>query len=128
MKEDPPKNGNVLEEKSYRFGIRIIRLSQYLNNEKRDFILSKQIMRSGTAIGALVSEAKYAQSRADFLNKLTIALKEANETRYWINLLYDTDYLSSTMHQRLSTDIEELLSLLVSITKKLKNKTEPPNS
>jgi len=90
--------------------------------------LSRQILRSGTAIGALVSEAKYAQSKADFLNKLTIALKEANETRYWINLLHDTGYLSSAMHQSIHADIEELLSLLVSITKKLKIKTEPPNS
>jgi len=128
LKEESPKNGNVLEEKSYKFSIRIVRLSQYLNHEKRDFILSRQILRSGTAIGALVSESKYAQSRADFLNKLMIALKEANETRYWINLLHDTDYLSPTMYRSLHADVEELLSLLVSITKKLKIKTEPPNS
>jgi len=111
----------LLIEKSYQFSIRIVRLSQYLTREKKDYVLSRQVLRSGTAIGALASEAKYAQSRADFLNKLTIALKEANETCYWINLLRDTDYISNTMHQSLYTDAEELLSILVSITKKLKN-------
>jgi len=115
------KKDNILIEKSYQFSIRIVRLSQYLTREKKDYVLSRQVLRSGTAIGALASEAKYAQSRADFLNKLTIALKEANETCYWINLLRDTDYISNTMHQSLYSDAEELLSILVSITKKLKN-------
>ena len=116
-----PQN-NVLYDKSYAFSIRIVKLTQYLCDEKREFILSKQIIRSGTAICALVSESKFAQSRADFLNKLMIALKEANETQYWINLLYDTDYISKQMFDSLIADNKELVSLLVSITKSLKDK------
>jgi four helix bundle protein len=113
---------NILYDKSYTFSIRIVKLTQYLSNEKKEYILSKQIIRSGTAICALVSESKFAQSRADFLNKLMIALKEANETQYWINLLYDTQYISKKMFDSLLSDIKELVSLLVSITKTLKNR------
>ncbi|MDD3592225.1 MAG: four helix bundle protein [Sulfurovum sp.] len=116
MQED-----NILYDKSYAFSIRIVKLAQYLSSEKKEYILNKQVIRSGTAICALVSESKFAQSRADFLNKLMVALKEANETRYWINLLYDTDYLSKQMHDSLLRDSKELISLLVSITKTLKN-------
>jgi len=122
------RSDSILAEKSFRFSIRIVRLSQYLNGEKKEFILSKQILRSGTAIGALVSEAKYAQSRADFLNKLTIALKEANETLYWIDLLHETDYLNGSMHQSLRNDANEILGLLISITKKLKSNQITSNS
>ena len=117
------KKENILHKKSYSFAIRVIKLSQFLNNEKKEFVLSKQVLRSGTSIGALIKESQYAQSHADFINKLTIALKEANETQYWISLLYDTNYLTKEMHQSLHTDIEELLSLLISITKILKNKS-----
>ncbi len=113
---------NILYDKSYVFSIRIVKLAQYLSKEKKEYILNKQIIRSGTSICALVSESKFAQSRADFLNKLMVALKEANETQYWINLLYDTDYISKTMHQSLLKDCKELVGLLVSITKTLKNK------
>ena len=119
--EAASKTNNAVAEKSFRFSVRIVRLSRYLDTEMKEYTLSKQILRSGTSIGALISEAKYAQSRADFLNKLTIALKEANETLYWIDLLHETDYLNSSMHQSLRNDAEELLGLLVSITKKLKN-------
>ena len=116
------KKDNILYDKSYIFSIRIVKLTQYLTKEKKEYILSKQIMRSGTAICALVSESKFAQSRADFLNKLMIALKEANETQYWINLLFDTDYISKIMHKSLFKDSNEVISLLVSITKTIKNK------
>lgn len=116
------KKQDILQNKSYTFAIRIVKLVQFLNREKKEYILSKQIMRSGTAIGALVSEAKYAQSRADFLHKLTVGLKEANETLYWINLLHDTGYLSKKMHASLHHDSNEIVSLLISITKTLKNK------
>jgi four helix bundle protein len=112
---------NILYDKSYAFSIRIVKLSQYLSKEKKEYILNKQIIRSGTAVCALVSESKFAQSRADFMNKLMIALKEANETRYWINLLYDTDYISKQMYESLLKDCKELVSLLVSITKSIKN-------
>jgi four helix bundle protein len=120
------KKKNVLHEKSYQFAIRTVRLTQFLHQEKREYILSKQLLRSGTAVGALVSESKFAQSHADFINKLMVALKEANETLYWINLLYDTQYLTKAMHQSIYIDIDEIISLLVSITKTLKNKI--PNS
>jgi len=111
---------NILYNKSYAFSIRIVKLTQYLTNDKKEYILSKQILRSGTAICALVSESKFAQSRADFLNKLMVALKEANEAQYWINLLYDTDYISEPMHNSLLKDNKELVKLLVSITKTIK--------
>jgi len=91
--------------------------------QKKEYILNKQIIRSGTAICALISEAKFAQSRADFLNKLMVALKEANETQYWINLLYDTEYISKPMYYSILKDNKEIVGLLVSITKTLKNKS-----
>ncbi len=116
------KKDNILYKKSYKFAIRIVKLSQYLVNEKKEYILSKQILRSGTSVGALVSESKFAQSKADFVNKLMVALKEANETQYWINLLYDTEYISQKMYQSLHANSDELISLLVSITKTIKNK------
>ena len=116
------KKDNILHTKSYAFAIRTVKLSQYLNKEKKEYILSKQILRSGTSIGALVSESQYAQSKADFINKLMISLKEANETQYWINLLFDTSFISQEMHKSLFSDIDEIISLLVSITKTLKNK------
>ncbi len=116
------KKENVLAERSYAFAIRIVKLSQYLITEKREYVLSKQVMRSGTSVGALVSESKFAQSKADFEHKLMIALKEANETEYWINLLHDTKYITSKEYKSLHKDINQLISLLVSITKTLKNK------
>jgi len=102
---------SVLEDKSYKFAIRIVKLNQYLANEKKEYVL---ILRSGTSIGAVIAEAKYAQSKADFVNKLQISLKEANETQYWIRLLKDCDYLSDKMFQNLIEDIEELIKILIS--------------
>ncbi len=116
------KKDNILHTKSYAFAIRVVNLSQYLSKEKKEYVLSKQILRSGTSVGALVRESQYAQSKADFINKLMIGLKEANETQYWINLLFDTHFISQEMHKSLYTDIDELISLLVSITKTIKNK------
>ena len=113
---------NILHTKSYKFAIRTVKLSQFLVNEKKEYVLSKQILRSGTSVGALISESKYAQSTADFINKLMISLKEANETQYWINLLHDTEYITHTMHKSLYSDIDEIIRLLVSITKTIKNK------
>lgn len=115
------KKNNILHTKSYKFAICTVKLSQYLVSEKKAYILSKQILRSGTAIGALIKESKFAQSKADFIKKLMIALKEANETQYWINLLFDTQYISQEMHKSLFDDVDELISLLVSITKTLKS-------
>jgi four helix bundle protein len=109
-----------LSEKSFNFSLRIIKLFRYMKSEHREYILSKQLLRSGTAIGALVREAKFAHSKADFLNKLTVALKEANETYYWLELLWKSGYLNDKMYQSIEPDIKALLKLLVSSTKTIK--------
>jgi four helix bundle protein len=114
---------NILHTKSYAFAIRAVNLSRYLSAEHKEYILSKQILRSGTSVGALVSESEFAQSTADFINKLTIGLKEANETKYWVNLLYDTQYITQTMYNSLINDIKEIIRIMVSIIKKLKAKS-----
>ncbi len=111
---------DLLREKSFAFALRIIKLSQYLQTDHKEYILSKQIIRSGTSIGALIREAQYAQSKADFLHKLTIALKEANETEYWLLLLKESGYLNDKMLQSIQPEIDELLKLLISSTKKIK--------
>ena len=111
---------SILEEKSYDFSIRIVKCSQYLQQEKKEYILSKQLIRSGTAIGALIAEGKYAQSKADFINKLYISLKEANETKYWLRLLKDCNYLNNKMSESLLDDIEHLIKMLSSSTKTAK--------
>ncbi len=113
---------NILKEKSYRFAIRIVRLSQYLQSQRKEFILSKQILRSGTSIGALIREAEFGQSRADFINKLSVALKEANETEYWIAILKDTGYISYTQYESLVGDCREILRLLIASIKTSKDK------
>ena len=108
---------SILKEKSYVFAIRVVKLSQFLREERKEFVLSKQILRSGTAIGALVREAEFGQSKADFRSKMSIALKEANETDYWLNLLKDTNYLNEKMFQSFSNDCLELIKILVATGK-----------
>jgi len=110
---------NVLKEKSYAFALRIVKLYKYLCTHK-EYVLSKQVLRSGTAVGALVSEAEFGQSKADFISKLSIALKEANETLYWLCLLRDSEYIEDKMFQSMKPDIEELIKLLVSSNKTAK--------
>jgi len=110
-----------LKDKSYAFAIRVVRLSQYLQSDKREFVLSKQVLRSGTAIGALIREAEFGQSRADFASKMSIALKEANETDYWISLLKDTGYIKVNEFDSIQNDCKELIAMLVSTVKKVKN-------
>jgi four helix bundle protein len=112
---------NILKKKSYDFAIRIVKLSQYLQNDKKEYILSKQVLRSGTAVGALIREAEYGQSKLDFVNKLSISLKEANETEYWINLLKDTGYLNDNLFDSLVVDCKELLRLLIASIKTAKS-------
>jgi four helix bundle protein len=92
-------SNSVLRDKSYLFAMRIIRLSQYLESEKKEYVLSKHLLRSGTAIGALIREAEFGQSKADFISKLNISLKEANETGYWLSLLKDTGYIHETEYK-----------------------------
>ena len=113
--------GNEVRDKSVAFAKRIVFAYQYLCEEKKEFTLSKQLLRSGTSIGANVAEAQYGSSRKDFLNKLYIALKECAETLYWLELLVDCSYLSQSEYQSLNSDCEELLRLLSSITKTTKN-------
>ncbi len=108
---------NILKDKSYQFAIRIVKLTKYLQEEKKEFILSKQVLRSGTAIGALISESEFAQSKPDFISKLHIALKEANETNYWIDLLRDSEYINDKMYKSIEPQIKELISILVSSIK-----------
>ena len=112
----------VTHQKSYAFAIRIVKMVKYLREEKREHILSKQVLRSGTAIGALVREAEFAQSKADFINKLKVALKEANETIYWLSLLHDTDYIDEEAYKSIETDGRELIALLISSLNTISNK------
>ncbi|MBC8490445.1 MAG: four helix bundle protein [Bacteroidetes bacterium] len=113
---------NVLKVKSYAFAIRVVKLYQYLCNELKEYVLGKQVLRSGTAIGALICEGEFAQSKPDFINKLSIALKEANETLYWLNILHDTDYLNLEIYESLKTDNEEIVKLLIASIKTAKGK------
>ena len=115
---------NVLKEKSYAFALRIVNLYKFLAMEKKEYVLSKQILRSGTSIGANVVEANQAQSKADFIHKLSISLKEAFETQYWLDLLRDSEFLSHEQTDSLLTDCRELQKILtVSIKTAKANKT-----
>lgn len=110
---------NVIKNKSFDFALRIVKLYQFLC-DKKEFVLSKQLLRSGTAIGALVREAEHAESTADFIHKLSIALKEANESDYWIDLLHQSGYLDEVSYKSIQADLLEILKLLVSIIKSSK--------
>lgn len=112
---------NPVKEKSFAFALRVVKLAQYLNQEKREFVLSKQLLRSGTEIGALVRESEHAESRADFVHKLAIALKEANETQYWLELLHQSDYIDAKSFDSINQDCIELLKLLTAIIKSTKS-------
>ena len=111
---------NNIYEKSFRFSIRIVNLCKYLQREKKEYVLSKQILRSGTSIGANVAEARHGQSRPDFASKFNIALKEATETDYWLRLLYETEYLNKPQFDSLIADCDELERILVAIVKSSK--------
>ncbi len=113
---------NVIHAKTYAFAIRVVNAYRFLYDSQKEYVLSKQMLRSGTAIGALVAEAHHAQSSADFLNKMNIALKEANETSYWLSLLKDTGYLKTEQYDSIAKDCNEIIALLVSIVKSLKTK------
>lgn len=108
---------SIIETKSFNFAVRIVNLYKHLTTEKKEFILSKQLLRSGTSIGANVAEAEQAQSRADFVSKMNISLKEVSETKYWIKLLQATGYLSEKEGTSLLADSVELEKILVSIIK-----------
>ena len=108
---------SVLREKSYQFALRIIKLYKFISVEKKEFVLSKQILRSGTSIGANIEEANHAQSKTDFIHKLAIAQKEAAETNYWLKLLRDSEFLTDKQAESLLIDCEELQKMLASAIK-----------
>ncbi len=112
---------NILQEKSYNFALRIVKLSQYLNDEKREFVLSKKILDSGTAIGGFIEEAQQGENRADFLQKYSVANKEAFKTNFLLRLLRDGGFLSEKQSQSLLDDCEELQKMLISAIKTTKS-------
>ena len=110
-------SGNAVREKSMMFAVRIVRLYQYLSEEKKEYVMSKQLLRSGTSIGANIREALQGQSKSDFTAKMSISLKEASETEYWIELLYRTEYLSKEEYESIQADCGEVARLLTAIVK-----------
>ena len=110
----------TIQIKSFQFAVRVVNLCRYLQTEEKEYILSKQLLRSGTSIGANVAESQQAQSRPDFISKLNIALKEASETDYWLRLMHETKYLSQKQFESMITDCSELERLLTSIIKTAK--------
>ena len=122
------ENDNTIKYKSKAFAVRVVKLYQYLCEEKKEYVLSKQILRSGTSIGANIAESECAISRKDFVSKIYIALKECVETIYWLELLYDTDFLSEKEFQSMKNDCEEMRKMMSSITKTVNSTLHTPNS
>ena len=115
---------NITLEKSFDFAVRIVKLNKYLIEQKREFVLSKQLLRSGTSIGANIAEAQQAQTKADFLTKINISLKETAETKYWLRLLIATDYLDENETRSLLDECVEIEKILYSIVRTTKNKNQ----
>jgi len=116
------KSSNLIENKSFDFSVRIVNLYKYLTASKQEYVMSKQLLRSGTSIGANICEAQQAQSTLDFLSKMNIALKESYESDYWLRLLHKTEYLSKDEYESIIADCRAITKLLVSIIKSLKAK------
>ena len=116
------KDNNQIAFDSKIFAIRIVNLYKFLVDVKKEFVLSKQILRCGTSIGANISESVFAQSRQDFISKLSISLKEASETKFWLELLHETDYISDSQFESLNNDNSKLIGTLVNIINSTKNK------
>ena len=112
---------SIITDKSFQFAVRIVKLCKHLRCTKTEYTLSKQLLRSGTSIGANTAEAQQAQSKPDFISKLSIALKETTETKYWLKLLFATDYLTEVEFQSINSDCVEIEKILVSILKSLKD-------
>ena len=127
MESEESRNG-AAKRKSKTFAVRIVKLYRYLCEEKKEYVLSKQLLRSGTSIGANLAEAECAISKKDFLSKVYIALKECMETKYWLELLHETDYLTEQEFQSMSSDCEELRKMLSSTTKTLSSTLNSPHS
>ena len=111
---------NLVAELSLEFAVRIVNLNKYLRLNKKEFVISAQVLRSGTSIGANIAESQMAQSTPDFISKLHIALKEANETKYWLDLLLRTEYVTDEQYRSLNKDLRVMIGLLVTIIKKVK--------
>lgn len=120
LKQNSSMKENIIAEKTFRFAVRIVKLGQYLMNEKKEFILSKQIIRSGTSIGANIEEADGGQSKADFIAKCQISYKEAKETKYWLRLLEATGYIEPNLANSLLNDAQEIIRIIQSILKTAK--------
>ena len=118
------KADNQVLDESKAFALRIIRLYNYLRDEKQVYVLSKQVLRSGTSIGANIRESVNAQSRMDFINKLNIALKEANETEYWLELLHESDYLDDVQYESINNNCGKIAATLTKIIKTTKSGAE----
>lgn len=111
---------NNLKNKSFAFAVRVVKLNQYLVSEKKEYVLSKQLLRSGTSIGAMIRESEHAESKADFIHKLSIAQKECNETTYWLELMNATGYLNSVEFESLNNNAIELIKIITTIIKNTK--------
>ncbi len=112
---------NVVKQKSFAFAVRIVKLYQYLCEQKKEFVLSKQLLRSGTSVGAMIREAEHAETKKDFKHKMAIAQKEMNETLYWIELLKETNYLRKDQFDSINTDATEIMKLLTAIIRTTKS-------
>jgi len=117
------KTRSIIEEKSYKFALRIIKLYRHLAENKKEYVISKQILRCGTSIGANVKEALQGESKNDFIHKLSISLKEASETEYWLNLLHDSGYISTKPFNSITCDCIELIKLSTAIIKTSRKNT-----
>lgn len=117
----------IIKNKSYAFAIRIVRLYQYLSSEKREYVISKQLLRCGTSVGTLIREAEHAESRTDFKHKMSIAQKEINETIYWLDLLHDTNYLTKDQYENIKNDAIAVIKIITSIIKTIKSSATTNN-
>ncbi len=118
---DSNRSKNIIQQKTFALALKVIQLVKYLEKEEREYVLSKQLMRSGTAVGALVREAEHAESKKDFIHKMSISLKEANETKYWLDLLAESGLVAQEGLTQLQKDSIEVIKILVSIVKSSKN-------
>ena len=121
IKKEYEMKESVLKTKSFRFAIRIVNLYKYLCDDKKEFVLSKQILRSGTSVGAMVSEAEHSESKSDFIHKIAIAQKEINETNYWLELLCETNYISKKEFENINIDAVELIKIITASIKTAKS-------
>ena len=113
---------NIVKNKSFSFALRIVRVVQFLKAEKREFILYKQLLRSGTSVGAMIREAEFAETKKDFIHKMSIVQKEINETIYWLELLHETDFLPTDQYNSINLDAIEIIKLVTAIIKSAKNR------